>query len=128
MYVYWPASATPMVFVYKGAGKKLREDADACERLCAKKNRDLQWCLNRNSFQLAKCTSHRSAQCLYCISYRLDLLLSSITLRSVVTYNCSASSLVLVYLPGEGLLQVWKDCCERANQMDQAVKESSKAT
>eukprot|EP00958_Prasinococcus_capsulatus_P002855 scaffold246_cov414-Prasinococcus_capsulatus_cf.AAC.22 len=39
-----------MVFVYQGGGKRLRKDADACEVVCAKKSRDLQWCLSRHSF------------------------------------------------------------------------------
>jgi len=44
-----------MVFVYQGGGKRLRKDADACEVVCAKKSRDLQWCLSRHSFKFDKC-------------------------------------------------------------------------
>lgn len=47
-----------MVFVYQGAGKKQREDADPCQKnkKCQKLACDIQWCLSRNGYQQSRCT------------------------------------------------------------------------
>ena len=46
-----------MVFVYRGAGKKQRKDADVCQkdRRCQQLACDIQWCLSRNNYQQRKC-------------------------------------------------------------------------
>ena len=43
-------------FVYRGAGRKQRADADATLRLCQDAACAIQWCLARSNNQEARCT------------------------------------------------------------------------
>ena len=49
-----------MVFVYRGAGKRQREDADVCQknRRCQKLACDIQYCLSRSNYQQERCRSY----------------------------------------------------------------------
>ena len=46
-----------MTFVYKGAGKKQRAEAEPCQkdRGCQKIACDIQWCLSRSNYKVQKC-------------------------------------------------------------------------
>ena len=48
----------PGPFIYKGAGRKQRPDADVCQKdkRCQKLACDIQWCLSRNGYQQKRCT------------------------------------------------------------------------
>jgi hypothetical protein len=68
-----PRAATPAhssraqgAFVYTGSGKKQSADAPLSQRLCAKKARDVQWCL-------AKC-NHKEKYCVEVIKILKDCI------------------------------------------------------
>ena len=80
-----PKNATPShesrlqgSFVYTGSGKKQASDAPLSQKLCAKKARDVQWCLAKNG--------HKEKWC-------------------------------------KAVIDVWKDCLERANALEAANKK-----
>ena len=52
-----PKTRTRMTFVYKGAGKKQRKEAEPCQkdRGCQKIACDIQWCLSRSNYKVQRC-------------------------------------------------------------------------
>jgi hypothetical protein len=44
-----------MPFVYKGSGKKQREDAPLAAKRCTRQACDIQWCLAKNDHDQKKC-------------------------------------------------------------------------